>query len=345
MIPKTKYFRTLVVAAGLLGLASCDSGDSGDTASAQECGRVTVANMNWQSAEVLAHIDNIILSEGYGCEVELVQGDTMPTFTSMVEKLEPDVAPELWINSLKIPLEEAVAEGTLIIAAEALIDGGVEGWWIPKYLADANPEIKTIEDALARPDLFPAPEDSSKGAVYNCPSGWNCQILTENLFKAFNAGEKGFVLVDTGTAAGLDGSIAKAYEREEGWLGYYWAPTSILGKYEMVKLDEGVEHDAEEWATCTGILDCEDPKPNAWVKSAVFTVVTKNFAETAAVAMGYIKTRQWDNATVNTLLFWMSDNQATGEEASEYFLKNSPEVWTPWVSSEAAGKIKIHLGM
>jgi glycine betaine/proline transport system substrate-binding protein len=41
----------------------------------------------------------------------------------------------------------------------------------------------------------------------------------------------------------------------------------------------------------------------------------------------------------------MSDNQATGAEASDYFLKNSPEVWTPWVSSEAAEKIKIHLEM
>ena len=31
--------------------------------------------MNWQSAEVLAHIDQIILNEGYGCNAELVPGD------------------------------------------------------------------------------------------------------------------------------------------------------------------------------------------------------------------------------------------------------------------------------
>ena len=36
-----------------------------------------------------------------------------------------------------------------------------------------------------------------------------------------------------GSAAGLDGSIAKAYENKEPWLGYYWAPTAILGKYPM----------------------------------------------------------------------------------------------------------------
>ena len=84
----TRSFLTAIAAGALIGLAG--------SASAEECGAVTVANMNWPSAEVLAHIDNIILSEGYGCDVELVPGDTMPTFTSMNEKSEPDVAPEVF---------------------------------------------------------------------------------------------------------------------------------------------------------------------------------------------------------------------------------------------------------
>ncbi len=312
-------------------------------AQAQECGTVTVAAMNWPSAEVLSNVDQIILSEGYGCDVEIVAGDTMPTFTSMNEKGAPDIAPELWINSLKVPLGEAVGEGRLIIAAKSLSDGGVEGWWIPKYVADAHPEIKTVADALEHPELFPAPEDESKGAVHNCPSGWNCQIVTENLFKAFGAEEKGFVLVDPGSAAGLDGSIAKAYEREAPWLGYYWEPTSLLGKYEMVKLDDGVPHDQDHWEKCTGILDCEDPKPNAWRPAEVYTVVTKEFADKAGVALDYVKTRNWGNETVNTLMTWMTENQAAGEEAAEYFLKNNADIWTKWVSDEAAQKIKQSL--
>ena len=34
-------------------------------------------------------------------------------------------------------------------------------------------------------------------------------------------------LGDPGTAAGLDGSIAKASEQGENWFGYYWSPTSL----------------------------------------------------------------------------------------------------------------------
>ena len=61
-------------------------------------------------------------------------------------------------------------------------------------------------------------------------------MTTGNFFKAYEADKRGFNLLDTGSAAGLDGSIAKAYERKQPWLGYYWAPTAILGKYNLVRL-------------------------------------------------------------------------------------------------------------
>ena len=51
----------------------------------------------------------------------------------------------------------------------------------------------------------------------------------------------------------------------------------------------------------------------------------------------------WSNATVNALLAWMTDNQATGEEGAKQFLKEQPDVWTKWVSPEAAEKVKAAL--
>ncbi|ODN72297.1 ABC transporter substrate-binding protein [Methylobrevis pamukkalensis] len=309
---------------------------------AADCGRVTIANMNWPSAEVLAWIDSLILTEGYGCAAELVVGDTQPTLTSMIEKGEPDVAPEGWINSYREALDTAVAEGRLFYAVSTLSDGAAEGFWIPKYVAEAHPEIRSIPDALARPELFPAPEDPGKGAVYNCPTGWGCETNVGNLFRAYDGEDKGFVLVDTGSAAGLDGSIARAFERKEPWLGYYWSPTAILGKYEMVRLDpgEGVTFDKAEWDRCTTVIGCADPKPNAWVTSDVRTVVTQRFRDAGGPAYDYLTRRSWDNATVNRLLAWMTDNQATGETAAKHFLKSSPDVWTAWVSPEVADKVK-----
>jgi glycine betaine/proline transport system substrate-binding protein len=316
---------------------------SGGAAWAAGCGDVTIASMNWQSAEVLSSIDKIILTKGYGCNAAIVVGDTVPTITSMTEKGEPDIAPEAWIDLLPDVVNRGVKEGKLVVAATSLSDGGVQGWWIPKYVADAHPEIKTIADALKHPELFPAPEDPSKGAVYNGPQGWGGTRVTTQLYKAFGAEKAGFVLVDTGSAAGLDGSLAKAYQRKQGWLGYYWAPTALLGKYEMVKLDFGVPFDEAEWKRCYTVADCPDPKPNAWSTDHVVTLVTAKFAERGGVAMDYLKSRSWPNATVNKLLAWMTDNQATGDEGAKYFLKNDADVWAKWVPADVAANVKAGL--
>ncbi|TRL39876.1 ABC transporter substrate-binding protein [Rhizobium straminoryzae] len=323
------------IVAGFYGMAGA--------AQAADCGDVSIAEMNWASAGVAAHVDKLILEKGYGCNVTLVTGDTMPTFTSMNEKGQPDVAPELWVNAVRTALDKAISEGRLIQAAPLLSDGGVEGWWIPKFLADAHPDIKTVQDALKHPELFPAPEDPSKGAVTNCPAGWNCQVSTANLYRALGAKKLGFDLVDTGSAAGLDGSIANAFENKKGWLGYYWAPTAILGKYDMVRLSFGVPHDKAEWDKCTAIPDCADAKVNSYPVSDVFTVVTKDFAKKAGVAMDYVKTRQWDNQTVGKVLAWMDGNQGTNEDGARYFLKTYPAMWTKWVSPQVADKIKASL--
>ena len=333
-----------VGALSLALLGGCSQKQNSADGSGSTCGKVTIANMTWQSAELLAEIDRIILTHGYGCEVELMQGDTMPTLTSMIEKGQPDIAPEAWINAVRQPLDAAVKEGKLHYTVEALKDGGIEGLWIPQYVADAHPEIKTIDDALKRPDLFPSAENRKKGAIHNCPSGWNCQISTGNAFKAWNARSKGFVLVDTGSSAGLDGSIAKAYERKEGWLGYYWSPTAIVGKYKMVKLDAGVPFNKEAFENCNSkTLECAKPAKTDWARSEVFTVVTDRFKQAGGPAYGYLQQRAWGNDTVNALLAWMGSNQATGADGARHFLKTQPEVWQAWVAPEVAERVKAAL--
>ena len=102
-----KLKRILLSALFVLGVTSF-----GNVANAK-CGDISIANMNWASANLMAEVDKIILEEGYGCNVELVPGATQPTFASMQEKGEPDIAPEFWANAAKVELEAAVAEGRL----------------------------------------------------------------------------------------------------------------------------------------------------------------------------------------------------------------------------------------
>lgn len=328
----------LTLAAGALVLSSVSFADGH-----AQCGSVTIADMNWSSASLLAHVDQIILSEGYGCDAELVPGDTMPTGTSMIEKGEPDIAPEMWTNSLKEALDRGVSEGRLRYAGKSLVDGGEEGWWVPDYLVAEYPELATIEGIKKNAALFKHPEDPDKSMFMGCPAGWGCQISSANLFEALDLEDSGFELVDPGSGAGLSGAIAKAYTREEAWFGYYWAPTSVLGKYKMVKVDFGAEEDPDYFRECIAVADCQDPKPVTWPSSPVYTVTTEAFASKAPAAYDYISTRSVTNNLMNELLAWMEDNQADGEFGAYHFLENYESVWSAWVSDDVADKIKSAL--
>ena len=109
----------------------------------------------------------------------------------------------------------------------------------------------------------------------------------------------------------------------------------------MVRLDAGGPNDPSEWKRCNTKADCADPKPNAWPTDTIVTLVAKSFSEKAGPdVMDYLKKRSWSNETVNKLMAWMTDNQASGEDGAKHFLKENKDVWTKWVSPEAAKKIE-----
>jgi glycine betaine/proline transport system substrate-binding protein len=338
-----KKLKTLLISAVFaLGVTSISG-------TANACGKLVIAEQNWASAELMANVDKIILEEGYGCEVELVPGATMPTFTSMNDKGTPDMNPEQWANAVYTPLKKAVSEKRLIIANQAPITGLGEGWWINPAAIEKYPQIKnmTAMEILEHPEWFPSKEDASKGGFMGCPAGWGCQLANANLYRAFDMEKKGWVLLDPGSAAGLDGSIAKASDSSEPWFGYYWNPTSMVGKYNLQPVDFGVPFAGRDnWDNCITLAeqDCADPKPTAWTRSEVNSIVSANFAKTGGKdVLGYVEKRTYPGPVMNGMLVYMADNQAKGSDAAVEFLIKHEDIWTKWVSSSVAKKIKKSL--
>jgi len=75
----------------------------------------------------------------------------------------------------------------------------------------------------------------------------------------------------------LQTSIAAAFDEKAPWLGYYWAPTAVLGKYPMVRV-EVPEYDAEAHA-CNGDVDCATPGFSAYPAAKVVTAASQAFVD------------------------------------------------------------------
>ena len=326
----------------LLTIAALAVVSLSSAAYSQECGNVSIAGLNWGSASILSEIDKRVLEKGYGCTVEVIPGNTIPTFTSMVEQAQPDIISELWPNAAGIDLYNTALENKSIVEASSTppIGGIAEGWYILPNILEEHPELTTLDAVLARPDLFPHYDDPTKGGFVTCPPGAGCQISNANLFIAFNMEAKGWQIIETGSYEAEDATISRAYDQGEAWFGYYSAPNAFIGKYNMVKLDWGVDFAGQENWNCITKPDCPSPQPSSWTASLVRTVFTQDFATRSTPEIqSYFENRAISDEIMNALLLYMSENQATPEEAAEMFFSEY-NVWTQWVSADVAAKLK-----
>jgi glycine betaine/proline transport system substrate-binding protein len=295
------------------------------TAHAEECGEVSLMKADWGSAQIVTAVSKFLMEEGYGCEVKTVPLSTNPALVSVSETGEPDILTEIWTNGA--PAYKGLLEsGAIIQVTEVLSDGGVEGFFVPNYLLEKHPELATIEGIAANPELV-------GNRFHNCPEGWTCLNVSTNLLKAgglIDAGIDNFV---HGSGETLAASIAAAHENKEPWFGFYWAPTSVLGKYPMT-LVEMAPHDPEKH-TCNITADCATPSMSAFPRSVVVTVLSKEFMAKNSEISNLMTNLSFTNSQMGETLAWVEDNNASYDEGAVYFLTTYKDVWGSWLNEAA----------
>ncbi|MBN7787713.1 ABC transporter substrate-binding protein [Ponticoccus gilvus] len=299
-------------------------------AAAQNCGEVSIAEMNWASAQIVVAVSEFLLTQGYSCDVTVVPSDTTPAVTSLSENNEPDVVPEMWPNSAGDAYDKLKENGRIVELTSVLNPGGVEGWWIPTYLAEEHPELTTIEGVLENPDLV-------GGMFNNCPDGWGCRTVSDNLARAFDLEGNGIEVFNHGSGETLATSMASAYESEEPWFGYYWGPTTPLGKFDMTRVELG-EYDEEAHAANQN-PDTPDPQPSEFPTAPILTVVTKDFNDNNPELADFFSKVSFETSEMSQLLAWQDENNASTEEAAVYYLQNNQDTWSKWLNEDARGNL------
>ena len=327
----SRFQKIYTIITGLGCLVAVAVGPS--TAQASECGEVSLMQADWGSAQIVTAVAKFLMEEGYGCDVTTVPLSSNPALASVSETGEPDVLTEIWTNGA--PAYEGLVEsGKIVPVTEVLSDGGVEGFFVPNYLLEKHPQLATIEGIAANPDLV-------GNRFHNCPEGWTCLNVSTNLLKAgglIDAGIENFV---HGSGETLAASIAAAFENKAPWFGFYWEPTSVLGKYPMTLVDMG-PHDPEKHA-CNITAECATPAMSAFPRSVVVTVLSKEFMAENAEVSDLMTNLSFTNAQMGETLAWVEDNKASYEEGAVHFLTTYKEVWGAWLNDAARNKLSALL--
>jgi glycine betaine/proline transport system substrate-binding protein len=153
---------------------------SAEPAGPAPCGgeTITIARMQWPSAELLAEIHARLVRRSFGCAVEVVPGDLAATASSMGVNGQPAVAPELWITRVADVWNASLKTQEVRQAGATYADPVFEGWFVPGYEAEAHPEVTTIEGIKARAAGFAV---NGRPRFVSCPPDWGCAVVNRNL--------------------------------------------------------------------------------------------------------------------------------------------------------------------
>ena len=234
-----------------------DASSSEEPAAPQPCGgeTITIARMQWPSAELLAEIHARLIKQNFGCDVEVVPGDLAATASSMGVNGQPAVAPELWISRVPEIWNGAIKGQEVRQAGASYAEPVFEGWFVPDYEVAAHPDLTNVEALKTYAKDFAA--GGKKGRFISCPPDWACAVVNRNMIRA-NGLQDLFDIVEPANRFELDTLIAEAVSRKEPVLFYYWQPNAVLAQFAFKSLDLG-KFDKDAFA-CLGRAGVRRPQ-------------------------------------------------------------------------------------
>ena len=322
-----------------------------NTSAFAACGKVHLGDFDWDSANVHTAIASFILEKGYGCKVEVSKGSTTPIMAALFDQ-QIDIVTEVWRDNLVQLMEDNLAKGNIVELGINTPESG-QGFYVDKPTSDKY-GLKHVND-MKRADiaaLFADPEAPGKGRMTSCISGWTCYTINLVKHKVYGL-DKFYTNFDPGSGGALDAAIAGGFKKGKPVFSYYWEPTGLMGKVDLVKLKEPA-YNQGCWDEMTTVV--EDIKKNgpevykptcacAYVDMALTKAASTSFASKPAnkPVLDFIRAYTIPTALVNSsLAFYMDESGGDMEETAKNFLSGS-KIWESWVPANVAKKVKAAL--
>lgn len=141
--------------------------------------------------------------------------------------------------------------------------------------------------------------------------------------------DKAYTYFSPGSDAALAAAFTSAYDKGLPIVGYYWEPTWLTGKFDLVRLsDEGYEPKTFN----DGIGDFPAVR--------VTICATNKLPETAPEVAAFLRKYKTSSALTAQALAYLYDNSASYDETAKWFLKNNESLWSSWLDNEQIAKVK-----
>ena len=317
---------------GILGVLIAGCGSSQPPSAKQATLRF--ADAGWDSIKFHNAVAMFMIQHGMGYKVEETSGTSTLTYQAM-KNGDLDIYMEAWTDNLS-DYNTDVAQGNIVELGINFADNA-QGLYVPRYVIEGDekrnirplaPGLKTVQDLKKYKEVFADPEASGKGRIYGAIPGWEVDKILYKKYMNYGL-NKDFTYFRPGSDAALAAAFTSAYEQGLPIVGYYWEPTWLTGKYDLVKLQD-TPYDQNTFTEGRGDF--------AAVKVTISA--NKNLPAKAPEVIEFLKRYKTSSDITAKALAHMNETKAGYPETARWFLANNESLWQQWVTPEQADKIK-----
>ena len=323
-----QFMRTkliLILSMMMFILTGC-KGSSSDSTDTTEKTAITFADVGWDSIKLNNALAGLVAETVFNYTWQETPGSTPISHEALV-KGEIDVQMEEWTDNIP-SYSSDLSEGKFTELG-VNFDDNYQGLYIPQYVADQYPELKSVSDLAEYAFLFTDPEDSSKGIIYGGVTGWEITEIMGKKVKAYGLDEY-YNYFESGSDAVLSAAMTSAWDKKEPIVAYYWEPTWLLGKYDFVLLEDS-PYDAEKYTEGYG----------ACPAVTVTIAVSNDFAASNPEYCEFLSKFKMSSELIGEALAYMNDTKANYNETAQWLLSEAhPELIDQWLTAEQAKLLK-----
>ena len=207
--------------------------------------KLLFADLNWNSAQVHNRIAGFILINGYGYEVDYIPHQSVSGLKAVIDGTV-DINMEVWVELQHEIYSKALVAGKILDLGPNFKNAW-QGWIVPSYVVKGDPnrgiqavapDLVDVDDLQRYWKVFQDQQMPTKGRFHNCVSGTECAMVSER--KILSYGLDVYFNIYSHPELGSDFELIESLEQGRPWLGYYWTPSWIMGKYDMIPIQEPV---------------------------------------------------------------------------------------------------------
>jgi len=299
---------------------------------------IVAADNSYDSQRIHNALVKLVIENAFdGYELRSSIASTTMNYESM-KNGDVDIFAEAWTDNYAT-YQDDLRNG-IVLHVGVVSEDSRQGLYVPRYVLEGDPSrriapmapnLRSVEDLLRYPHIFPDDENPSLGRIYGSIPGWKADEILHNKYLYYGL-DRSFNYLRLGSEASLFASLMSAYNLGQAWVGYCYEPTWIAGKLDLVLLEDAPYEPSAFHEGRT-----------AFSSQQLKIISNSYFPEKAPEIYEFLKNFSTGMQLISNALAYLDETGSTHEGVAVWFLKTHNNLIDEWLPAENSRRLREYI--